>query len=85
MQDTQPTLGDFYGTTVDLLKIIKQIGDPPLTDLAKVFGHKAAALTVESPPDDVRAVCELVDTLDAAIRKLADEINAIEDAQDAEG
>jgi len=79
----QPTLGDVYGATASLLQVIKAIGDATLVDLGREVGRKVAALSVESQPSDVRAVVEMVDVLDAALRRLADDINTIEAAQDA--
>jgi hypothetical protein len=76
MIDTKPTLEDAFAVMVALARTVTSIGDASLSQLTAHISARVARLTLDSEPDEVRAVLDMADALDAALGRLSRAIDA---------
>jgi hypothetical protein len=75
----KPTVEDAFTIMAALARAVSPLGDASLNQLTAQIGARVARLNLDSDPDDVRAIVDMADALDAALARFAKAIHA-EDA-----
>jgi hypothetical protein len=76
MQASNPSINDVFAIMSALAGAVKQTGDTSLKQLTAQIGARVANINIDTPPEDIRAIIEMLDTCDAAMDRLAKTIDA---------
>jgi hypothetical protein len=74
--ETKPSLSDAFVIMTALARTVAPIGDASLSQLTAHIGARVARLTLDSDPDEIRAIVDMLDACDAAMGRLAQAIDA---------
>ena len=71
-----PSLSDAFVIMTALARTVASVGDASLDQLTAQIGARVARLTLHSDPDEIRAIIDMLDGCDAAMARLAADIDA---------
>jgi hypothetical protein len=69
-------IDDVFAIMTALAKTVLQTGDTTLKQLTAQVGERVANINIDTSPDDIRAIIAMLDTVEAAMDRLAAEIDA---------
>jgi hypothetical protein len=73
--DTRPTtLEDAFAIMSALARSAPDLGNVGITTLAEHIGKRVARLTLQSDPDEIRAILDMIAAMEGAVDRLAGDI-----------
>jgi hypothetical protein len=69
-------LDDVFAIMTALAKTVLQTGDTDLKQLTAQVGARVASINLDTSPEDIRSIIAMLDTVNAAMDRVAAEIDA---------